>query len=112
MRVDLSLGRRVPVLDAPTLDWIERRLDEAEAGEARPLLLTGGRHGVFAAGADLAELARLDGRAALDFSARGQALMDRIERYPALTVAAVSGRCIGGAFDLARRAVCPRRAAP
>ncbi|HUK31634.1 MAG TPA: enoyl-CoA hydratase/isomerase family protein, partial [Candidatus Acidoferrum sp.] len=55
----------------------------------------------FCAGAELTEVAALDGTQALNFSALGQSVMRAIERSPKPFVAAISGYCMGGGFDLA-----------
>jgi enoyl-CoA hydratase/carnithine racemase len=55
----------------------------------------------FAAGADLHEIAALDGIAARQFAQIGQRLLTKIERFPLPVVAAVRGFCMGGGLDLA-----------
>ncbi|MFZ0770527.1 MAG: enoyl-CoA hydratase/isomerase family protein [Candidatus Sulfotelmatobacter sp.] len=74
----------------------------------RPLVITGNAKS-FSAGADLEEIAALDGPAAYDFSRMGQALMRAVEQFPAPVYAAVSGYCMGGGLDLAL--ACHRRVA-
>ena len=99
-RVDLDAARRVPLLDAATMDRLRRCLDEGVSAGVRALIISGGSAGTFAAGADLIELSRLDPIEAVAFAKRGQDLFDRLERFPGATIAAIRGRCIGGAFDL------------
>jgi enoyl-CoA hydratase/carnithine racemase len=70
------------------------------ACEPKPLIITGNHH-FFSAGADLNEIAALTGPTALDFAKVGQALMNAIDHFPALTIAAVRGYCMGGGLDLA-----------
>lgn len=70
------------------------------AAEQLPLVITGNAK-FFSAGADLNEIAALDGPAAYEFSKMGQALMRLIEEFPAPIWAAVSGYCMGGGLDLA-----------
>ena len=60
-----------------------------------------GTDGVFASGADLKEIAGLDGKNAASFAERGQRLMKSIQTLPIPTFAAVNGYCYGGALDLA-----------
>lgn len=55
----------------------------------------------FATGADIEEIAALDGVTAREFARAGQALFDTIERYPLPVVAAIRGFCLGGGLDLA-----------
>lgn len=66
----------------------------------RPLIIAG-NHRFFSAGADLAEIAALDGPSAYEFSKIGQRLMQAIADFPAPVYAAISGYCMGGGLDLA-----------
>ena len=65
-----------------------------------PLIITG-NHKFFSAGADLKEIATLDGAEALAFSQAGQVMTDAVDEFPALVIAAVNGYCMGGGMDLA-----------
>ena len=70
------------------------------AREERPLVIAGNER-FFSAGADLEEIAALDGPAAYEFSKLGQGLMAAITGFPAPVYAAISGYCMGGGLDLA-----------
>lgn len=70
------------------------------ARENRSLILAGNDK-FFSAGAELQEIAVLDGPAAYEFSKKGQALMMAIETFPVPVYAAISGYCMGGGLDLA-----------
>jgi len=59
-----------------------------------------GRPHIFAAGADMAEMARFSASEAEAFARLGQETFDAIERLPCLTMAIVDGDCFGGALDL------------
>ncbi|HUR81524.1 MAG TPA: enoyl-CoA hydratase-related protein, partial [Thermoanaerobaculia bacterium] len=59
-----------------------------------------GRPGLFAAGADMAEMLRFTPADAASFSELGQTLFATIERLPCITVALIDGDCFGGALDL------------
>jgi enoyl-CoA hydratase/carnithine racemase len=59
-----------------------------------------GTDGVFASGADIRELARLDSVTALEFSRFGQTLFQSIADARQVTIAAINGYCMGGALDL------------
>jgi enoyl-CoA hydratase/carnithine racemase len=72
------------------------------------LLITGNSH-FFSAGADLHEIAELHGAEAFRFAQMGQRLMNAVANFPAPTVAAIHGYCMGGGLDLAL--ACNRRIA-
>ena len=69
------------------------------AREKRPIVFTGNDR-FFSAGAELEEIASLDGPTAYEFSKVGQTLMGAIDCFPAPVYAAVSGYCMGGGLDL------------
>lgn len=70
------------------------------ARSPRPLIITGNQR-FFSAGADLNEIATLDGAEAFAFSQAGQMMTDTVDEFPALVIAAVNGYCMGGGMDLA-----------
>jgi enoyl-CoA hydratase/carnithine racemase/predicted GIY-YIG superfamily endonuclease len=78
----------------------------ATAQDPKPLIITGNSQ-FFSVGADLNEITKLTGPAALDFAKTGQRLMKLITEYPAPAFAAVEGHCMGGGLDLAL--ACHRR---
>jgi enoyl-CoA hydratase/carnithine racemase len=78
------------------------------AAQVRGLIITG-NHKFFSAGADLHEIAALNGPSGLEFSQMGQRLMNSIEFLPVPVYAAISGYCMGGGLDLAL--ACHRRIA-
>jgi enoyl-CoA hydratase/carnithine racemase len=78
------------------------------SAQAQPLIIAGNDR-YFSVGADLGEIAALNGPAAYEFSKMGQALMDSIARFPAPVTAAIHGYCMGGGLDLAL--ACHRRVA-
>jgi len=59
-----------------------------------------GRPHIFAAGADMAEMARFTPFDAYDFAQLGQTVFAMIEKLPFITVAMIDGDCFGGALDL------------
>ena len=78
------------------------------AQQALPVIITGNNR-FFSVGADLNEIAALDGPTAYEFAKLGQTLMGSVEDFPAPVIAAVSGYCMGGGLDLAL--ACRRRIA-
>jgi enoyl-CoA hydratase len=79
---------------------IEQLRGEAESGQIKGLIITGNDK-FFSAGADLNEIAELNGPAAFAFSRTGQALMLAIDQFPVPAIAAIRGYCMGGGMDLA-----------
>ena len=70
------------------------------SNEARGLVITGNDR-FFSAGAELEQIAALNGPSADEFAKMGQCLMQVIEDFPAPVYAAISGYCMGGGLDLA-----------
>jgi enoyl-CoA hydratase len=78
-----------------------RELGDAVAQLRGPVaVFRSGRPHIFAAGADMAEMARFTPFDAYDFAQLGQAVFAMIERLPFVTVAMIDGDCFGGALDL------------
>jgi enoyl-CoA hydratase len=80
-----------------------------ELSKQQSRLIIGGNEKFFSAGAELTEIAALNGPQAYEFSLLGQALMNAISDFPAPVFAAVQGYCMGGGLDLAL--ACHRRIA-
>jgi len=70
-------------------------------GSQNRSLIIAGNDKFFSAGAELEEIAALNGPAAYEFSKKGQVLMAAIESFPTPVYAAISGYCMGGGLDLA-----------
>lgn len=68
-----------------------------------------GTDNIFLSGADLKEIAVLQGEDARKFGLRGQRLMNSIASIKQTTIAAINGYCYGGGLDLAM--ACDRRTA-
>lgn len=86
------------LLSSAALRELQSAVDSVS--DARLLLFRSGRDGIFAAGADMAEMSRFGAAEALDFSRLGQETFALIEHLPMLTAALVDGDCFGGALDL------------
>lgn len=91
------------------LEKLHAIVEEIAENSAVEMLVFTGRDGVFAAGADLREIAGTTAETADEFAFRGQRLMTKINKLSQVTVAAVNGFCFGGALDLAL--ACDRRIA-
>jgi enoyl-CoA hydratase len=99
MRLEADDG--FPRLELRVMDALERETERlAEAPELAGAVITGSER-AFAAGAEIAEVARLTPGVALVFSRRGQQVLGRIASSEKPVVAAIRGYCIGGGLDLA-----------
>lgn len=67
----------------------------------RVVIITGAGDRAFAAGADVAELAALDGASGKEAAERGQRVFRLIENLGKPVIAAVRGYALGGGFELA-----------
>ena len=97
----LSAAQRRNVLSRPLLDALIRSLRELNGEDLACLTLTSASADIFAAGADIRELAILDGESAPAYAELGQELMALIAAFPVPVLALVAGPCFGGALDLA-----------
>jgi enoyl-CoA hydratase len=90
------------LLSTPVLKELDRTFDRIETMvTVRVVVLTGTGH-FFSPGADIRELAQIkDAQQGADLSARGQALLNRIERFDKPVIAAINGACLGGGLELA-----------
>jgi enoyl-CoA hydratase len=90
-----------PRLDTETLHELAARLDEIRhSGLFHGVVLASSSYS-FATGAEIEEIAQLEGYGARRFAQRGQALLNSIAQFPIPVVAAIRGFCLGGGFDLA-----------
>ena len=88
-------------LSVATLKELDSAVSSLAARTDIHSIIFTGTGDVFAAGADIRELAQLTADAAAEFAARGQRLFRKIAEARQLTVAAVNGYCMGGGLDLA-----------
>lgn len=98
-RMVVTLNRRdkLNAIDQSMVDELHAVCASLER-QPRLLLLTGGTDGIFAAGADIAQLRdRTSGDA---LRAINSGLFDRIRRLPLPSVAAVDGPALGGGAEL------------
>jgi len=77
-----------------------RKLAGAGSPEVLAVVLTGAGK-AFIAGADVKEMAGMSPEQACGFSAKGNQLMNEIERLPVPVIAAVNGYALGGGFEVA-----------
>lgn len=96
-------------LDRPKMNALNQQVAR-EIGEAvdaaaddagvRALVVWGGER-IFAAGADIKEMAELDAVSMYRYIGRFQDVFTRLEQLPVVTIAAVNGYALGGGCELA-----------
>jgi enoyl-CoA hydratase len=98
----VSRPEKLNALNSEVLAELDAAVAAAGAdAEVRCLILTGAGEKAFIAGADIGELAKLTPIDARDHARRGQSVIDRIERLPVPTIAAINGFAYGGGLELA-----------
>src|SRR5438105_1201490 len=96
-------GSRANTLNQGVQTEFEDILTQLEKTPAlQGLIFCSGKPGMFIAGADLKELAKLDPSAAnaRDLTLRGLQFIGRFEKLPCPTVALIDGGCMGGGTEL------------
>ncbi|MCI0588096.1 MAG: 3-hydroxyacyl-CoA dehydrogenase NAD-binding domain-containing protein [Planctomycetes bacterium] len=97
-----AAGDKVVKIDLPFADALEALLQRIERSSPRGIVFLGPGPGLFLAGADVALIRDLrDPIEAQRLAARGQKIFERIARLGPPTLAAISGACLGGGFELA-----------
>ena len=96
--------------NALTWDMYDALVEACEAAEADKnvrVLIIRGAGGAFSAGTDIAQFKDFDGAAGVAYEKRLEAVIDRIERLPLITIAEVDGVAAGGGCAIAM--VCDLR---
>ena len=88
-------------LNVETLEALGEAIAEAEAGDARVLVLRGAGEEAFIAGADIKYMKDLSTQEAQAWGELGHGVTDALERFPAPTVAVVDGYAFGGGCEMA-----------
>lgn len=92
---------RRALLDLPAFRSLSAHVARLAAeAEVKVVALLGARPGLFGAGADLEEIARMGPEEARLFAEEARAVLEGWEGLAATTVAVVEGACFGGALDL------------
>ena len=83
-------------------DALVEACDKAEAEDGLRVLIIRGAGGAFSAGTDIGEFKQFDGGAdGVAYEKRLDAVIDRIERLPLITIAEVDGVAMGGGCAIA-----------
>jgi enoyl-CoA hydratase len=93
--------RKSNALDRRAFGALARAVAEAASSEVRAVVITAAGDRAFSAGADVGELATMQGPSARELVRRGQEIFGAIEDLPQPTLAAINGAALGGGLELA-----------
>jgi enoyl-CoA hydratase len=99
--VTLDRPDALNALSNDVLDALSAAFDDVAASDARALLITGAGDKAFCAGADITELIGRPLSSDKRASERGQAIFQKLDALPILSVAIVNGYAFGGGLELA-----------
>jgi len=89
-------------LNNALFDELDAALDQVNANkDIKVLILTGKGDKAFVAGADIAELVKMNPLQGKYFSRKGQKVFSKLEELPIPTIAAVNGFALGGGLEAA-----------
>jgi len=108
-RIFLNRPQKVNALDSAMLERLAAALEEAGADDTLRVIVLGGRGNAFCGGADINELASLDGTSARSFITRIHRACAAARKAPVPVVARLHGAVIGAGLELA--AACDLRIA-
>jgi enoyl-CoA hydratase/carnithine racemase len=94
-------------------DALVEAFDKAEADQRLRVLIIRGSGGAFSAGTDISQFRDFDGEAGVAYERRLDAVIDRLERVPLITIAEVDGVAAGGGCAIAMACdlrICSERA--
>jgi len=93
---------KVNLLNPLSVGGLDGILDELPQRKPKGVVFISGKPGIFIAGADINELAKIhDPAHGEDLSRAGHRILGKIERLGVPTVAAIDGACLGGGCELA-----------
>src|SRR5690242_4503650 len=104
MHLTLNRPDALNALNAELMDELDQVFLSAKNDETVKALLITGNGKAFCAGADIKQLASLDGQGGLAFARRGQMIFRRLEQLGKPSLAAINGFALGGGCELAMAA--------
>lgn len=104
LQITLHRPEALNALNAELMQQLAHILTEAKANTAVKAVLITGEGKAFCAGADIKQLALLNGQSGLEFARHGQALFRSLEQLGKPSLAAINGFALGGGCELAMAA--------
>jgi len=100
--ITINRPDKLNALNGATIDELHAAFQEFRgSGDVAAVILTGSGKKAFIAGADIAELNRLDAETGREHGLKGQELTLLIENFPKPVIAAVNGYALGGGTEMA-----------
>lgn len=100
--ITINRPEKMNALNLLTLDEIKTAIQQAISdNNVRGIIITGSGEKAFVAGADISEIANVEGVQAKKLSENGQHIFSLIENCPKPVIAAVNGFALGGGCELA-----------
>lgn len=105
LQITLNRPEALNALNAELMEKLYQIfLNAKENKKIKGLLITGGGTKAFCAGADINQLAKLNGQAGLEFARFGQKVFRTLEELGKPSLAAINGFALGGGCELAMSA--------
>jgi enoyl-CoA hydratase len=102
LTITISRISKLNALNTETVEEIGAAMQEAfDNDDVRGIIFTGEGDKAFVAGADIAEITKLNEVVGRRFSERGQDIFNMIEESPKPVIAAINGFALGGGCELA-----------
>ncbi len=99
--ITLDREKALNALNTEMLADFDAKISEVEADKDLRALIITGKGRSFVAGADIAEMSKLDIEGGREFALNGQRIFNRLEYMDIPTIAAVNGFAFGGGMELA-----------
>lgn len=98
--VTIDREKALNALNTEVLNDLEAAFDAIDLKKTRCVVVTGAGKKAFVAGADIGAMSTMTKAEGKQFSARGNAVFRKIEKFPIPVIAAVNGFALGGGCEL------------
>ena len=99
--ITINRPKVLNALNSEVIHELKKAMLEMEADkEVKVVILTGSGDKAFVAGADIAEMSKIDAQGGREFSLSGHKLMETIEALDKPVIAAINGFALGGGCEI------------